>query len=180
MTRPVRLAAFLAVVGLLVALDLGCAAPPATVGATDERAPRAEDAATAKKEIVELHRFFAGWLTGRLERSDKAFARFEGVLAPSFVHVGPNGARTSGADLCQGLRSAYGQHVRDGFEIRIENVQAQPLAGGYVVATYEEWQRTKQAKPRGRISSVLFKVRAGTPNGLEWLHVHETWLSTVP
>ena len=28
----------------------------------------------------------------------------------------------------------------------------------------------------GRVSTAVFRERADTPNGLAWLHVHETWL----
>lgn len=46
---------------------------------------------------------------------------------------------------------------------------------GYVLATYEEWQRNAIAsKPadNGRIATALFRAR----EQLRWIHVHETWL----
>jgi hypothetical protein len=48
--------------------------------------------------------------------------------------------------------------------------------GGLVLATYEEWQRQADGSGSGRLSSVVFRQQPGTPNGLLWLHVHETWL----
>jgi hypothetical protein len=48
--------------------------------------------------------------------------------------------------------------------------------GGLTVATYEAWQRHADGTVTGRLSTVVFRDQAGTPNGLVWAHVHETWL----
>ncbi len=46
-----------------------------------------------------------------------------------------------------------------------------------VAATYEEWQSGEEKKD-DRISTVVFcRVPEAAPNGLRWLHVHETWVS---
>jgi hypothetical protein len=143
-----------------------------------ERHGKAPEETPEKTEIEELHAFFEGWFTGRLEHTPAAFARFDDVIAAGFVLVSPEGARLERADLAPFLDGAYRSHVDDGFRIWIENIHVRRLTGGYVQATYEEWQETTGAEPRGRVSSALFRERAGTPNGLEWIHVHETWLAS--
>jgi hypothetical protein len=45
-----------------------------------------------------------------------------------------------------------------------------------LLATYEEWQ-VIEGETRGRLSTALFRNREGTPNGIEWVHLHETWMS---
>lgn len=71
------------------------------------------------------------------------------------------------------------QFFEDWFSGRLKNSDAAfrrfegVMAEGF---TYEEWQDTGQGE-RGRISSVLFRRRERAPNGVEWLHVHETWIS---
>ena len=42
------------------------------------------------------------------------------------------------------------------------------------LATYEEWQEI-DGKINARLSTVLLRAKADAPNGVEWLHVHETW-----
>lgn len=133
--------------------------------------------ASVRAEIEELHRFFEGWFTARLANTPSEFARFESVVAPGFVHIPPSGARTEREALLNGLRNAHGVHADDGFRIWIEDVRARTLADGTVLATYEEWQETRGDEPRGRISSVVFRAREDLPNGLEWVHVQETWLA---
>ena len=54
-------------------------------------------------------------------------------------------------------------------------MRVHPAEDGTFVAAYEEWQ-TKDGPPKGRSSTAVMRPRAGTPNGLEWLHVEETWL----
>lgn len=48
--------------------------------------------------------------------------------------------------------------------------------GDIALVTYEESQ-SRDGDKRVLFSSALFRDKEGTPNGLEWLHVHETWLS---
>jgi hypothetical protein len=47
--------------------------------------------------------------------------------------------------------------------------------GALCLVTYEEWQHLS-GTASGRISSAWFRARSDTPHGVEWLHVHETWL----
>ena len=47
--------------------------------------------------------------------------------------------------------------------------------GDRALVMYEEWHSLK-GEESARLSTVLFEKRAGAPNGVAWLHVHETWL----
>jgi len=161
----------LSILALVVpAIVTACAATPTPPSG------RVLDDAAVRTEILELHEFFEGWFSGRLEQTPTAFARFDGVIGDEFVLVSPGGQRMERVSLAPFLDAAYRSHVDDGFRIWIENVHVRAIPGGYALATYEEWQDTTGGAPRGRLSSALFCERVGTPNGLEWVHVHETWL----
>jgi hypothetical protein len=129
-------------------------------------------------EIMELHQFFTDWFTGHIENSDTAFNRCVEVLAPGFSIISPHtGAITERENLLVGLRESY--NARPGIQIWIENVKIHHQKGGVILATYEEWQKYQQ-ETTARISSAWFETASSTPNGLRWLHVHETWISTLP
>ena len=133
-----------------------------------------------EKEVIELHRFFEDWFMGRLDDSEQEFSRFENVMAEDFTMIPPEGAVTQRADLLAALRKAHGAHVGEGsISIRVVNIQPRQLSDDHWLVTYEEWQ-TEGRVERGRISSALFGRRSGTPNDVEWLHVHETWLPEFP
>jgi hypothetical protein len=72
------------------------------------------------------------------------------------------------------LRAAHGS--RPGWRIWIERPALRFREAGLAAATYEEWQRSADGAVTGRLSTVVFRALPGTPNGLAWLHVHETWL----
>ena len=80
-------------------------------------------------------------------------------------------------ELRQRLGNAYGiwSQREPAGRIWIENISARPIAGGQALVVYEEWQDSGDG-PRGRLSTALLKTQENSPNGLEWLHVHETWL----
>ncbi len=134
-----------------------------------------ELAQACRTEIEQLHRFFEQWFTGRLPREDAELKRFSAVIADSFEMITPDGAAVSRADLMKRIPEAHGKYADEAFRIEIKNVAVRPLADELFLATYEEWQEHKEQR-RGRRSSAVFRRKTETPNGVEWLHLHEVWL----
>lgn len=131
----------------------------------------------ARRELQEMHAFFVEWFRGECAQEDALFAqRLSSHFAPSFQIVFPGGDTLAGQALFAGMRAGYGGSPDFAIEIRAIREVAQ--AGDLSIFTYEEWQRnaTNSAPSNGRISTVVFRRDDAQPNGLTWLHVHETWL----
>ena len=128
--------------------------------------------AQAKAEIRQLHRFFQDWYRGELD--DAAFERFEGVMGEGFEIILPDARILPRDAIIEAVRSQKGSDPEA--ELRIENVRVVHAGEGFVIATYEEWQALAGDPARGRLSTVVFRPDQCAPNGLVWLHVHETWL----
>jgi len=127
-------------------------------------------------EIVALHQFFQGWFTGMLPQTADAFARVADVLHADFAIISPAGKLTARDPLLAGLHDVYGRRTQ--FRIWIENVRLHHHVDDVLVATYEEWQQDA-SQTTARLSTVIFHTKLGLPNGLQWLHVHETWLDAA-
>jgi len=125
------------------------------------------------REIRALHQFFEEWLGGARPETDAAFRRVEAALGEGFQLIHPSGERRSRRDVLAGLRRAHGS--TPGLTIEIRDVRGRRPGDALLVATYEEWQRTDEAED-GRLSTVVFARSDEAPNGLRWLHVHETWI----
>jgi hypothetical protein len=125
-----------------------------------------------RAEIVDLHDFFQGWLGGSLPASETVFVRFVETMDANFAIITPGGELVPRSELLHNLRSAHGS--RPGLRIWIANPHLRMRHGLLTLATYEEWQEVNGVTT-ARISTVLFAEQDGTPNGLRWLHVHETW-----
>lgn len=133
-------------------------------------------AAPYEREITQLHVFFVQWFDAHLPQTETAFRRFADVTAPSFTLISPQGHLTRRDDLVKGLYQAHGQ--RPGWRIWIENAVLRQADAPLALLTYEEWQ-AHEGITTARLSTVLFQqvpASDATPNGLLWLHVHETWL----
>ena len=127
-----------------------------------------------ENEITQLHQFFQDWYNNQLTPTDVNFARCVDVLSKDFSIIFPSGDMVQCQPLLDTLRKAH--NSRDGMRIWIENVQALHQIGGVILATYEEWQEI-EGQVTARLSSVLFREAQSTPNGVSWLHVHETWIT---
>lgn len=161
---------FLAALSALALLVIGR-------GATGPRAAAEESMDDrCRTEVEQLHEFFVGWMSGRLEADPGTFRRLDDVLAAEFEMVSPDGERIMRDQLTSGLLSAHGVHAgrTRPFRIRIVNYRGHPLDRNLLLATYEEWQ-VIEGETRGRLSTALFRNRKGTPNGVEWVHLQETW-----
>ena len=130
-----------------------------------------------QNEIVELHSFFVAWLGGELPKTAEVFARFSATTAPSFALISPSGHLIERAALGEGLYAGHGS--RPNLQIWIERPLLRLHTGQLSLVTYEEWQREAD-KITARQSSALFVDALNTPNGLAWLHVHETWMPNSP
>lgn len=128
-------------------------------------------------EVEELHQFFQDWFNAASSNEDAVFERFSDVLGERFAIITPDGRKVERGPLLDGLRGAYGRwrSIEGGGRIWIENFDLRHVEAETALATYEEWQQEGDGK-RGRLSTVLFRRKNGTPNGVEWLHVHEVWL----
>jgi len=133
------------------------------------------DTANYQREIIELHQFFTDWFAGRLSQSEVHFARFSQVIADGFALITPDGVLIERDTLQDRIFAGYGQ--RPDFHVWIKNPQIRHRQDDIIVVTYEEWQRTSEGGQTARLSTAIFRENDNTPNGLEWLHVHETWLS---
>jgi len=130
-----------------------------------------------RDEVVQLHKFFEDWFNAALPPTEDSFRRFESVMAERFLIISPEGVLTERDELVDRLRQAHGiwrQNSRPG-RIWIENLQVRHTVGSQSMVLYEEWQEI-DGVTRGRLSTAVLQRRESTPNGVEWLHVHEVWL----
>ena len=124
-------------------------------------------------EVVELHRFFEQWFNGELPDTDEAYARFASVMAEGFEIISPAGVAMKRDVILDAVRVGYGKEPES--KIWIENHRHLFTYSDLSLVTYEEWQGTGD-KQHGRLSTALLRITKNTPNNLQWLHVHETWL----
>lgn len=130
-----------------------------------------------RAEVHELHRFFADWFTGRVPFGDNELRRVRDVLHPEFEIITPAGRILDRDRLLDVLRRGYGtRSAATGFAIRVDGYRGRPLGAGVHLVRYEEWQKEPDGGARGRLSTALFREWPGTPNEVQWMHLHEVGL----
>jgi hypothetical protein len=133
-------------------------------------------AATAIREIRELHGFFEAWLGGSGPSGDIAFRRAEAALASGFTMVTPSGQRLSRSEVLGWLRSAHGSR-RDPapFRISIDESVVLHCEVPLVVVSYVEVQRGAEISTRRSLA--VLREAEDAPCGVLWLALQETWAS---
>ena len=130
----------------------------------------------ARDEVVSLHEFFVAWYDKKTAAATD-FDRFDKVMGPSMQMIPPSGMMLD--------RDAVVSYVRDNratfdgdYAIEIADVELAWEAGHAIVVTYIEKQERRGVKTARR-ASVLFVESSSAPYGVEWRHLHETWMQTA-
>jgi hypothetical protein len=126
-----------------------------------------------EREVRDLHDFFAEWYAGDHRDAE----RLDRVLARDFELVAPGGATSDRDAVVEWVEENHGQYASADppFTIDIESFDHRLTESGHCLVTYVE----RQTAPEGssaRLSSALFRRAGSTPNGVAWVHLHETWL----
>jgi len=133
------------------------------------------------QEVAELHDFFQDWFNATVEPTEESFARVADVIAAGFTLIGPDAKVTRRAALLDRLRQGHGRWREPGSKepgtgsIRIDHVRLHLIEGPLAVVVYDE-RHDVRGEVRVRRTTALFRLVHGTPNGVEWYHVHETWI----
>jgi hypothetical protein len=125
-------------------------------------------------EVVALHVMIEEWLAGKRPDTDDAFRRFSEAMADDFEIIPPSGARLDRDAIVASFRCAHAARSRD-FSLTIKNIRTRMLAPPLALVTYEEWQ-SEHGVTTARVSTVLLRDAPGSPAGIAWVHLHETWL----
>lgn len=127
----------------------------------------------ASAEVVGMHRFFVDWFV--VARADAVdFGRFEAAMGESFAMVVPDGQVLDRDAVVDHVRSSRAS-CDDGFAISIEDIRPGWQSADTIVVFYVEAQ-LRAGKHSRRQSSAVFTTSSSAPNGVEWQHLHETWL----
>jgi len=122
-------------------------------------------------EVVELHQFFESWLSGGIAQTQPLFTKFKNALAEDFKMIEPSGKVLQKNELLEAFWHAHGAMPAP-FSIKVKQAKARVLDKGLALVVYEEWQTG--VDETARVSSALLRE---TDKGMQWLHVHETWLT---
>ena len=134
-----------------------------------------------KDKIIRLHLFFQEWFTASVPNNDETFDAFNSSISTEFLLISPRGVVDAKPELAASLRRAYGIQKDSKFTIEIKNCKLLYIGKDEsCLMSYEEWQKTEMNDgddvETARLSTVLFRQQPNCFNGLEWVHVYETWL----
>ncbi|BBN09473.1 sucrose-6-phosphatase [Marchantia polymorpha subsp. ruderalis] len=134
-----------------------------------------EGAIAVAHEIVEFQLLFERWFKGAVENSDEVFQRLKATLLPECVLVNPWGVQVKPLVAIEMARPLYGSLKGKNFRIWIDRIRINQISEEVWAVQFDKWLKSDK-ELSCRLTSGLLKKKDGTPNGVAWLHIHETWL----
>eukprot|EP00249_Psilotum_nudum_P023549 c28919_g1_i4 orf=681-1124(+) len=129
---------------------------------------------SARKEVVEFNVFFEKWLKGEVPNNDESYERLTGVIAKDATMVSHWGKGLSFIESLHAARRNHGLMQEKGFVLWVDNIMEQTLAEGVYLVTWQLWEQLAGEERKGYFATAIFIAKEGTPNGVVWLHFHET------
>ena len=126
--------------------------------------------ASAEHAAIQSEMFLEAWISGRIERSH-GVGRFGEVLAPGFHIVGPSGELLSRRELLDYLVEQHG--TDPGTRRWVENPRTWSVGDALAVVLFDERQVRDAQELASRVS-ILCEAAPSAPDGVRWLHVHES------
>ncbi len=172
----------LLVSGLAGCIVIHSSSAPEEKSASEQKSPREKTSLslqvkedwicdeTAETEVIELHKFFEGWYSGEIPRTDENFTRLTDVIAEDFQLITATGVTVNKALLTTLMKSSHG--TKQNLNKRIENIRLRAQDNNLCLLTYEEYGNTEGGEKKVLTSAVLRRAPEKR-NRLEWLHVHE-------
>ena len=127
----------------------------------------------ARDEVVSLHEFFVAWYD-RATADATDFDRFDKVMGAGMKMIPPSGDMLERDAVISYVRNNRATFHGD-YAIEIADIQPAWEAGNAIVVIYIEKQERRGTKTTRR-ASALFVESSSAPNGVEWRHLHETWM----
>jgi len=128
--------------------------------------------ASCEREIFSLHVFFERWFIGDLPADKAAFARLSDALSEAFRYILPAGRLLRRKQVLEGLFEAHGSH-RDA-RIEIRNLVFPTAPNGDLALVFFEEHQWLDGAYDARFNTALMQRKLAAPEGVEWLHLHET------
>jgi hypothetical protein len=137
---------------------------------------RAEMASAAASEVHALHEFFTRWFRGDIAE-ESGVERVAAALSAEFRMVAPNGLALGREDVLAWISGARASRPGD-FTIAIDGAEVVWSDPDHALVVYIERQAAAGGVSERR-SSAFFIRQPAAPNGVQWRHLQETWMSSA-
>lgn len=164
--------------GIIQALehyDFGPYNPPRkTIKEPELQSGRLLDNGSAKREVIEFNLFLEMWLCGHIPESDQNYQRVVEVIDNGATMIYPWGRQSSLKESLDLVRQKHGLMSGKNFMTWIDNIEEKKLAEGVYLVTWESWEKFNGGEHKGYYATAILLSKEKTPNGVQWLRVHET------
>ncbi|KAL3689572.1 hypothetical protein R1sor_015881 [Riccia sorocarpa] len=135
-----------------------------------------DDITAVAHEIVEYQLHYERWLKGAVENKEEEFQRLKAPVLPECTVIYPWGIENVLVKSVELVRPLYGSQKGKRFFIWVDRVRITKLAEDTWGVKYDNWTRSEDTGTSCSLTSAVLKKKAGTPNGVAWLSIHQTWL----
>ncbi|XP_004228616.1 sucrose-phosphatase 1 isoform X2 [Solanum lycopersicum] len=130
-------------------------------------------------EFVKFYLFFEKWRRGEIENSDLYLSNLKAVCRPSGTFVHPSGVEKSLEECVNTLKKCHGDKKGKQYRIWVDQVLPTRVGSDSWLVSFKKWELCGEERQCCITTVLLSSKNVTVADGLNWTHVHQTWLQGV-
>ncbi|KAL8114794.1 sucrose-phosphatase 1-like isoform X3 [Apium graveolens] len=126
-------------------------------------------------EIVMFYLFYEKWRKAEVEKTEQSLHKLKSLCHSMAIFVHPSGVKRPLKHSIDDVVMLHGDKKGKPFSVWVDQVYSAEIASNTWLVKFYKWELCDEEK-YCCLTTVLLSLKTEEPDGLMWLHMHQTWL----
>ncbi|KAJ4720516.1 Sucrose-phosphatase [Melia azedarach] len=126
-------------------------------------------------QVVKFYLFYERWRRAEVEMSEHHIESLRLLFYALGITVHPSGIERSMRQCIDLIEKMYGDKQGKKYQVWVDRVSSAQIGSDAWLVKFDKWESSGD-EWQCCLTTVLMSSQATAPDGLKWMHMHQTWL----